>query len=1150
MRKRISFFTFLLCVFAAVGPLASLEASAATDIRVTTYGIIRPGDETKTPDVSNEATSYFDPLCIQRKVFSFEGAFSVFVKTDTPGWRVLRWLEQPSLCLRPEEYKGNEIAGRVASYTFDKAHIEKGGDSFLVVEFEYVPLTVSFNPNGGSGPMSPLTDKTVDSEFDLPACKFVRAGYSMTGWTNDVETAFDDGQKNVKGSAFWETATTNFSSVLYAKWKANDSTLSYDLDGGNWAGGSVPSSATFDKSFELRHPVKPGSTFSGWRVIAGLDPSTAKYGSSATAINSSIGSAETLCKGTGDSTFFINVSTAPDAAVKFQAVWQADGYTVTFDNQGADSGKGGISSMKVNYGVVPSNLKAAEIPFKTGFDFEGYFEGKNGTGEQQWNKRGAYQFPDGWPYTEGKTLYAGWKAHHYSISYEGLAEATGYPTSAAYGETFSLKNPEKTGHKFAGWNVTAGLASKDAKWGELPDQVTSSINSSWTDIKPDERNPDKTVYIKNLNTNDNAQVTLTANWVEVKYKATFEIAGVRYPPTTEVEVTYNGALPKVTVVPEYISGEIFRGYFTEPNGQGEQFWDKDGNPCPEGRVWPFDGDRMLYEYKTGFDYYITYDANGGEGSVPQQSCNSSNDVTLASGEELHRSGFRLCGWDFNKDISPEKCAFQISQTVSFSDLGVKAEHGTAALFAIWQDKHVRIAIDATGGTAYTNGVKVTELTYVDGEEYGFLPTAEKPHYVFAGWFTQAEGGDPVTEDSTVDFESANTLYAHWTPEKFFVAFDRNGATNADAMAVQAFNWNEEQALSANCYGRPGYVFGGWATNVVTMKKVFDDRQVVSNLVGIANATQTVYAVWHTNRYTVAFNPGGATGTMEDQSFVYDQPQALRNCTFDRGDPALWSFVGWTNSAAGGPLYTNQETVVNLTDKPDGRVELTAVWKSELSDLALAMGCDNLNWTTNADYQSVWEPGTVDFKGAEISCALIYGGVAAMDSSAITTNGVLHFWWKATGARLSVLCLDKDRRTSWSKRLDDGYSYDAWNEENIAVSLEDLKGDRAYLSFVHREDGTCYIAKMTWTPDGGGGEPTPGEAVSVTAADVEGNVFSLTIPTANGTDYGVWTNADLTVDSWGLMGEPRKGEGKPLEFKWTILPEFPQLFFRAHKVDYK
>ena len=1142
MKRHISIFAFLLCAVAAVGPLA------AHALQFRTYGIQKPSSDQVDPAL---AESYFGTSFWGWQIFVSDLPRTVSVNMETPGWTVDCWLKQFFKLVT--DYKENAweqlnegVSADKSKYVFNDTNAvlnTSGCFLYVAVKFKYVPLTVSFRPNGGSGSMSSISDRNIDSEFDLPTCQFTRAGYSMTGWTNDVEMAFDDGQKNVKGSAFWNAATTNFSSVLYANWKANDSTLSYDLAGGNWSGGSAPSFATFDKAFELRHPVKPGSTFSGWKVIVGLDPSTAKYGSSATAINSSISSAETLCKGSGDSTFFLNVSTAPGAAVKFQAVWAAEGYTVTFDNQGADSGKGGISSMEVEYTVKPRDLEDNEIPFKTGFDFQGYFETTGGQ-TMHWSDEGVY-VKKSWPYTEGKTLYAGWNAHHYSISYEGLEDATGYPTSAAYGETFALARPTKTGYKFAGWNVTAGLASKDAKWGESTELVNRSIDYSWDDIVPSDRNPTGTVYIRNLNTNDNAQVTLTANWVEVKYKATFEIAGAKYTPTMEVEVAYNGVLPPVSVVPEYLSGEIFRGYFTEPNGQGEQFWDAGGNPYPEGRIWPFDGNRTLYEYKTGFDYYITYDANGGEGAVSQQSCNSSNDVTLASGEELHRSGFRLRGWDFNKDISFEKCAFQPSQIISASDLKVKKDGDTAALFAIWQDKHVRIAIDATGGTAYTNGVKVTSLTYVDGEKYGFLPTAEKQHYVFAGWFTQAEDGERILEDSIVDYETVKTLYAHWTPEKFFVAFDRNGATNTDAMAVQEFAWDEEKALSKNLYGRTGYTFGGWATNTVTMKKVFDDCQVVSNLVGTADATQTVFAVWHTNSYTVVFNPNGGTGTMANQPFVYDQPQELLPNGFTRGE--LWSFEGWTNSVAGGPLYTNQETVVNLTADPNGRVELTAVWKSELSDLALAMGCDNLNWTDSA---GKWFATTNEWTdGSTISCACVTNaGDAYMDSSAITTNGVLHFWWKATGAELDLQYLFN--ATYKSDRLDDEYSYGMWNETNIVVSLTDLKTDSALLSFFHWKNGICWIAKLTWTPEGSHPEPVEGEDnVTISSAAVSDGKFTLSFKSDERFDYNLLTNANLLIDGWGVM-ETQVGNGDIRTFEPQIIEGQPQLFYRVDTIQRK
>lgn len=50
-----------------------------------------------------------------------------------------------------------------------------------------------------------------------------------------------------------------------------------------------------------------------------------------------------------------------------------------------------------------------------------------------------------------------------------------------------------------------------------------------------------------------------------------------------------------------------------------------------------------------------------------------------------------------------------------------------------------------------------------GKEYGKLPTPTKDGYIFDGWYTSAEGGEKVTEETTMAATEDHTLYAHWTP---------------------------------------------------------------------------------------------------------------------------------------------------------------------------------------------------------------------------------------------------------------------------------------------------------------------------------------------------------------------------------------------------
>lgn len=65
-----------------------------------------------------------------------------------------------------------------------------------------------------------------------------------------------------------------------------------------------------------------------------------------------------------------------------------------------------------------------------------------------------------------------------------------------------------------------------------------------------------------------------------------------------------------------------------------------------------------------------------------------------------------------------------------------------------------ISFDACGGVATLDQTAVTV-----GDSVGTLPSAQRPGYVFLGWFTQAEGGHRVDADFVPDGDT--TLYAQW-----------------------------------------------------------------------------------------------------------------------------------------------------------------------------------------------------------------------------------------------------------------------------------------------------------------------------------------------------------------------------------------------------
>ena len=109
---------------------------------------------------------------------------------------------------------------------------------------------------------------------------------------------------------------------------------------------------------------------------------------------------------------------------------------------------------------------------------------------------------------------------------------------------------------------------------------------------------------------------------------------------------------------------------------------------------------------------------------------------------------------------------------------------------------------------------------------------------------------------------------------------------------------------------------------------------------------TTRIVWAANNYTINFdgNDKNATGEMEPQGFVYDQPQKLRKNTYEcnhaikyevvtpTGDKISFEqavkcgFVGWATEKNGAKVYNDEEMVCNLTTEVDGQVHLEAVWE--------------------------------------------------------------------------------------------------------------------------------------------------------------------------------------------------------------------------------
>ena len=135
------------------------------------------------------------------------------------------------------------------------------------------------------------------------------------------------------------------------------------------------------------------------------------------------------------------------------------------------------------------------------------------------------------------------------------------------------------------------------------------------------------------------------------------------------------------------------------------------------------------------------------------------------------------------------------------------------------------------GTAIISGL--TPATYTAGEGVAVLPTPEKAHYRFDGWYTDASFANG-TKLEAIAAHSVNdvTLYAKFTPVSYTITYSLGGGVNSDS------NPTSYTVLDTATLANPtkdGCTFAGWYTDVYLNNQITSLEGQSGNLV--------LYAKW-------------------------------------------------------------------------------------------------------------------------------------------------------------------------------------------------------------------------------------------------------------------------------------------------------------------
>ena len=172
---------------------------------------------------------------------------------------------------------GNGAATKTITVTFKNFNNDNGKSATKNVTFNvsvpaWTSYTVTFNANGGTGAPGKQT-KWKDQTLTLSGTKPIRTGHTFLGWaTSSTATS----AAYSAGGSY----TSNSSVTLYAVWKANTYTVSYNANGGTGAPGNQ--TKTYGKNLTLSStkPTRTNYNFKGWGTSASA--TTVSYASGAT----------------------------------------------------------------------------------------------------------------------------------------------------------------------------------------------------------------------------------------------------------------------------------------------------------------------------------------------------------------------------------------------------------------------------------------------------------------------------------------------------------------------------------------------------------------------------------------------------------------------------------------------------------------------------------------------------------------------------------------------------------------------------------------------------------------------------------------------------------------------------------------------------
>lgn len=713
----------------------------------------------------------------------YEGEYGGYVTDSTNSLPDIQltgylWLERTGYHYNPNESWNTKSDGSGKSYSENGGILAKDfadlkdSDKSVTLYANWKPNNYKVRYNGNGATSGTMTDSAhvYDTTKVLTRNAYARTGYTFTGWNTKADgkdTAYADGA-SVKNL----TANKDGVVTLYAQWKVNSYTLTYDANGGTVSTSSK--TLQYGDAFgTLPTPKRDGHRFLGWYTSA--------TGGTKVSEATKIGAENTTIYAHWDA-YTLSINYHANGAEYFSDYDLNNNKELgTINVAGKDIVK--VQTVKYgsklpDYGILDGNrftktghtAESSVMVLKDGTSLsviEPYtaIELATKAGKQETFK------------TEDVSIdiYPKWVINWYSNRVEhwawgfrnqegnnGSKEAYKIDTTsfdAVFNTTFIMdKGKQATLPKGFYLQNTFGTSAIDGTWQTYPlgTKVTQGAKSLGFeyDYYPTTY---KIAYNLNGGTNNSANPT--------SYTVLY---GVSLKNPTRVGYTFDGWESNLFHLAQQKFMCINNVSGNELSNAKMQVW-KDGKFLVQPLTVRSVGDaskKYIHNYDTGM-YTIRLAANG---NIQDGGSYYAENVYLEKGktytfsfrvEEASKSKYVISNVKVNKDggtkvtgINEGKKANFATSAELYSELA-KRTIGDVALEARWTPNKYTLSFNPNGGT-----VNPTSKTVSYGSPYGDLPTPTKSGNTFLGWFTEKDGGTQVSSTTTMGASNV-TLYAHW-----------------------------------------------------------------------------------------------------------------------------------------------------------------------------------------------------------------------------------------------------------------------------------------------------------------------------------------------------------------------------------------------------